>query len=132
MIEGLADLGMLEGLWRATPTRSLVCLRILNGRLFAPYSYDEGNSHLTGHYFSFRRVGDVVFARFEWFFAGDVAGFGVYKIVSPNKLAGGWWLDRDVPELSRDSELLITGTVRNMVPTTLLKEETTSVPLLLK
>src|SRR5262249_47317278 len=44
----------LEGVWKAEPSDSIVCIRLMkNGELFAPYSYGNA-AELTGHYFNLR------------------------------------------------------------------------------
>ena len=109
----------LQGLWRVSPSNSLVCIRMINGQLFAPYCYG-GDASLTSRYFNFRRVGRTLFARFEWFIS-KMAGYGMFQIVSNNKIEGGWWFDEDVPENVRRGTRPPDGTLAGMSPIVMVR-----------
>jgi hypothetical protein len=101
-----------EGMWRGSPNGSLMCLRVVDGKADAPYCYG-GDSHLTAHYFNFRRIDNVIFARFKWF-TNDIAGYGMYRIISNDKLVGGWWGDEDAVPVIQDEAHTIAIPVRGM------------------
>ena len=99
------DLDFLEGAWKASPSKSLVVVRRVNGVLMAPYLYGGGDQ--LGHYYNFNRVGENLFARFEWLTRGPkgvvrrsptISGYGLYQIKTQDHLIGGWWYSRDVPQ----------------------------------
>jgi len=99
------DLRFLEGVWRAKPSDSLLCARLMkNGELLVPYAYGNA-AELTGHYFNFRLIGDNLFARFAWLNGSAISGYALMRVESINRLVGGWWYSEDVPE-----EMLRDGT----------------------
>jgi nucleoside 2-deoxyribosyltransferase len=116
----------LEGIWRATPSNSLIAVRLINGRLYAPYCYG-GDACLTGHYKDFQRIGDTFFARFEWFH-NNFSGYGMFRILSANKVSGGWWFSEDVPESIRRGTQLVDVTLPRMNSITLTKNKKKKAP----
>jgi len=97
-----SELKFLEGAWLALPTQSVFYPRWVNGELVAPYCFG-GDSRLTGRYFNFRRIGDKIFARFEWLDSSAIRGYSLWTIESPDRIVGGWWYAEDVPpEISGD------------------------------
>ncbi len=112
-------LASLQGIWKGSPSGSLVCMRMFGGQLRAPYCYG-GDSGLTAHYFNFRRVGRTIFARFEWF-TDAISGYGMYKIASTDRLEGGWWLDGNVPESVRRGTGMPQGSTIQIAPNTLTR-----------
>lgn len=90
------DLSFAEGAWLDTNSGSHLYARIVNGQLLMPYSYGS-NKSLTAHFYNFRRIGENVFARFEWFDDSKISGYAQAKIQDPGHLVGGWWFSKGVP-----------------------------------
>jgi hypothetical protein len=65
-------------------------MRIINGRLVAPYCY-QGNDELTAIYKDWRKLDDYWFARFSWF-NGSINGFGFFRAESADRISGTWWM----------------------------------------
>jgi hypothetical protein len=94
--EGAVELRSLEGVWRAHPSGSVLCARMVGNELLVPYSYFN-MGELTGHYFNVRLIGSNMFARFEWFREPDISGYAYLRVESADRLVGGWWYAKDVP-----------------------------------
>jgi hypothetical protein len=90
------SLEFFEGVWRARPSGSLLCARLINGEFVVPYCFG-GGGELTGRFFNFRLIGTNVFCRFEWFEQPGPSGYALFKVESANRLAGGWWYAQQVP-----------------------------------
>lgn len=90
------DMNFLAGAWVSTPPASHKYCLVEHGIPHMVYCY-RGNSHATGKYYDFRRIGDEILGRFRWFDA-DTRGFFWLKVESPTQLSGAWWYDYDVPE----------------------------------
>jgi hypothetical protein len=93
-----------EGMWRSNRTNSIYCARFLGGELRVAYCWDS-DSHLTGHYYNCRLLGDTLFGRFEWF-NRDVMGYVFLRVVDDDHLSGGWWYREDVPEDARINDVV--------------------------
>jgi hypothetical protein len=95
---GSDELRALEGMWEAQPSGSLLCARMVGGELLIPYSY-AGWDALTGHYYNVRLIGSNLFARFQWLHERDrnISGYAYLRVVSNDRLDGGWWYAKDVP-----------------------------------
>lgn len=91
-----ASLILFQGTWRNEDTESTYYARVVNDRLFVPYSYGGQCFWLTGHYYNCKAVGETLFARFEWF-KSDISGYVYLNLESPDKLVGGWWYKDDLP-----------------------------------
>lgn len=90
-----ADLGFFEGAWYVERYGSHLYARIVNGQLLVPYCF-SGNGSLTANLGNVRRIGDTLFARFQWFTKPDVAGYVMLRIQGPDLLVGGWWHSHQV------------------------------------
>lgn len=90
------NLKFFEGVWRNPTTNSTYYARVVDGRLFMPYCY-RGDTHLTGHYYNFRLVGETLVGRFEWLDESGISGYAIQKVESSDRLVGGWWYAQDVP-----------------------------------
>lgn len=100
------SLRAFEGVWRISPSNSLLVARVIKGELVAPYSYG-GRTDLTGRYYNFRLIGTNLFARFQWLADPSITGYGFVEIRSVNQLVGGWWYAGDLPcEVDRDITLI--------------------------
>jgi hypothetical protein len=88
------NLDFLTGAWLSSVGSYAYC-RVHEGRPYFVYCY-EGNSELTGEYFDFRRIADEIVGRFRWF-SSDIRGFGWFRIESPDRLVGAWWMEDQVP-----------------------------------
>jgi len=71
------------------PTGTHIYVRRINGQLAGPYCFD-GNDELTGRFYNFRRIGDEIFVRLQWFSA-NVSGYARFKVQGNDRLVGGWW-----------------------------------------
>jgi hypothetical protein len=91
------DLSFLAGAWHATPTGSHLYAGVVHGQLRMPYCF-AGDNQLTGHFYNFRRIGENIFARFEWFNNSYISGYLQMKIEGPDLLVGGWWSSQEVPD----------------------------------
>lgn len=87
-------LDFLAGAWLSSVGSHAYC-RMHEGRPHLVYCY-EGNSELTGEYFDFRRITDEIVGRFRWF-SSDIRGFAWFRIESPDRLEGAWWMEGQVP-----------------------------------
>jgi hypothetical protein len=94
---GGLELKFFEGMWRNKATGSTYYARVVNGELFMPYCY-HGNTHLKGHYYNLRVIGETLVGRFEWLYGSRISGYALQKVESKNKLVGGWWYSQDVPD----------------------------------
>lgn len=94
------DVSLFEGAWEDTPTHSMFYVRIVNNELLVAYCY-AGDSELTARFYNCKVIDDTLFARFEWFEA-LISGYVFLKVISKNKLSGGWWYRQDVPIKLRD------------------------------
>ncbi len=98
------DLVLLEGPWWGHGTNSHLYIKVIDGKIVAPYCY-MNNHELTGEYYDWKKIGDYWFARYKWF-KNNIHGFSFYKLERPGKLAGMWWYDHDMPiEVSTFEEI---------------------------
>jgi len=75
-------------------------------------------------------IGETLFWRFEWF-NGANSGYGFLKIMSEDKLEGGWWLEEQVPKrIKGDITLISRDIVPGMIPFTWarMKQKTNEPP----
>ncbi len=91
-------LEFLEGMWIIHPTESLVCARIINGKLYVPYCYG-GDSHLSARFYNWKIIGDTLFSRFKWFDTAT-SGYAILKIIDEDTLSGGWYIGEAIPPLN--------------------------------
>jgi hypothetical protein len=83
------ELQALAGHWFNTESRSHIYSRIIRGELVSPYCYGT-QSHLTGVYLGWRRMGEYWFARYQWI-ETNISGFSFLKMESLDKMTGAWW-----------------------------------------
>jgi hypothetical protein len=113
-------LEFFEGIWKNKKNGSTYCARIVNGELYMPYCYED-DTHLTGHYYNLRLIGETLFGRYKWF-DSFVEGYFYLKAESNNKLIGGWWSSYGLPtEIVHDISRL-NASVPKMVETSLDRE----------
>jgi hypothetical protein len=101
------DLSDLVGVWREQPGRSLFVGCLVEGEFLMPYAYTRAQE-LDAHFYDFRRVGELLLARFAWFDA-SITGYGMFKVESPEKLSGGWWYGSQLPEKAWQDGALADG-----------------------
>jgi hypothetical protein len=107
------DLRFLAGAWQASSGSNLY-IRWMNRELVAPYCY-AGDESLTGRFYNFRRIADTLFARFEWLPLGEgVSGYAMWRVVSRDRLDGGWWHSRLVPQDVTEDITRMTQTLPGM------------------
>ncbi len=112
------DLDFFEGVWKNKETESIYCARVIDGKLFMPYSY-ENDGQLTGHYYNLKLIGDTLFGRFKWFATDYISGYVLLKAESKDKLVGGWWHAEDVPNEVKVDISRITASMAGMIVSTL-------------
>jgi len=87
----------LEGCWIDSVAGSAFFIRLMNGKLVAPYCYG-GASELTAVAFDFRkRAESVLFTRFKWL-NSPIHGFVYLERIGSDRFSGGWWYSEDVPK----------------------------------
>jgi hypothetical protein len=91
------DLDFLCGTWKDLANDSIGHAAIVGNELRFLYSFGGFINQPTGEYHSFSLIGDSLFGRFNWF-DGSFEGYTYLKIVSKNKLEGGWWISDSPPE----------------------------------
>lgn len=80
----------LEGTYIDEADKSHLYIRIIEGKIIAPYCY-QGNDTLDAEYFNWRKTGAYWLTRFRWFHK-NIQGLALYKLEN-DKLVGSWWLD---------------------------------------
>lgn len=120
-------LQFLEGAWIDKGTKTRLYARVVGPQLLMPYCFGNDN-HLTAHYYDFRRIGDSLFARFQWQKELRTAGYTQMKIVSPDRLVGGWWYADEVPEELTKDITKIHNSMPGMRPSELNRLPRTAVP----
>jgi hypothetical protein len=87
----------MEGCWVDSKTETTLYAQFVDNELLVPYCY-QGNSHLTGVFFDFRKRSDTVFfARFKWI-GTPIQGFAYIELSGSANVTGGWWFSEDVPK----------------------------------
>ncbi len=81
----------LKGAYINSDSKTHLYIKVINGKIIAPYCY-MGNNKLTGEYYNWKRVGDYWFTRFRWF-DSEMRGFAIYSIDSNQNIVGDWWID---------------------------------------
>lgn len=87
------SLRMLEGAWISEEVGTHLYARLIGEDLVVAYCYRD-DTHLTGVYYGWRRVGEYWFARYAWL--GDEPsprGFAFLRDQSDGVLQGAWWSD---------------------------------------
>jgi hypothetical protein len=90
------DLSFVEGAWLDKSDGTHYYARMMHGQLLMPYCY-LGNDSLTGHYHNFRRIGENIFARFQWLPTAIYSGYAKLTMEGPDRLVGGWWHSQEFP-----------------------------------
>ena len=101
-----------EGFWLVTkPSGATAFAKIINGKLFIPYSLGEGN--LTGHYYDCQVVKKTLFCRFEQF--DSAASGALFLDLALNEtLKGGRWLNNEIPEIARQDISFLSKSLPGM------------------
>lgn len=89
------ELMFLQGIWKNIENGSLVCNRAFRGEIRCCYCFG-GDDSLTGEYYQWKLLNGSLSARFRWF-NENVSGYTHLRVVSPDRLEGGWWYDHHVP-----------------------------------
>lgn len=109
------DLSCLAGAWLNLESRSHAYAELIGDRMVFLYCY--GGDHApTGTYHDLRRVGDQLFARFEWLDDSAIAGFALLRITGPDSLSGGWWFTNSVPAHVRENLTSLDQSQPGMIP----------------
>jgi hypothetical protein len=87
----------LEGIWTNPKIGSTAYAKVQGETMRFPYCYG-GNERLTGEYYDWNLMNDYLFAKFRWFKNSGMNGYVHLKIVSKDRMVGGWWFADDVPE----------------------------------
>lgn len=110
----------LEGVWNSEDG-AVFCVRIQGPELRCVYSY-KGQIR-TGELYDWRISDDDVLARFRWF-KSSIAGWMHLMLESRDRLAGGWWYNKDargevdpklVPEYSK-APIVLTRAASSQFP----------------
>lgn len=80
----------LEGAFIDEEDNSHLYIRVINGKIVAPYCYED-NDKIDAEYYDWNKIGEYWLARYRWFHS-DIQGFALYKLEA-NKLVGNWWSD---------------------------------------
>ena len=97
--EDSSQLRIFEGAWRALENDGFYYARFVDGQMRIAFCY-QGNEHLSGYFYNIRVMGDRLLARFKWS-DSPIAGCGLLRAESHDRLAGGWWYQKDLPESVR-------------------------------
>jgi hypothetical protein len=93
--EAQESLKHLAGAWVSRDSNSHFYAAMVGSNLIAPYCW-AGDHGLTGVYFSWRRNGEYLFARFAWVNGGP-SGFTFLQQESIDTLVGAWWSNKVHP-----------------------------------
>lgn len=86
----------IVGDWFNEESGSYMYVRLVDGKIIAPYCYG-GDSSVTGFYSGWKRVGEFWFAEYKWI-AHALTGFTFLR-EDGDRLIGAWWSsDNAVPE----------------------------------
>jgi predicted nucleotide-binding protein/nucleoside phosphorylase len=86
----------MEGAWYDPYSESWGYARFLGGELRFAYCFG-GNFQLSAEHYNWHFVGSALCARFRWF-DNAIEGYVYFEEVGTNRMRGGWWMSRDVPE----------------------------------
>jgi len=106
-VPGEAELRFVEGVWREEELGSIACAGIHDGQLRFIYSY-AGDEQFTGECYDWRLQDGALFARFRWIDT-PTSGYVYFRIESEDRLDGGWWYARQVPQPTLDRLPSIPG-----------------------
>jgi hypothetical protein len=115
------DMAFLAGVWRS-PRESTFCVRLIHGEPRCVYRI-RGGTVPTGELYGWRLLQGSLRARFRWF-DGTNRGYFHLRIEGPDRLAGGWWYESDVPDHLVES----LPDVPRMRPTTWAREPSAELP----
>jgi len=120
------DFKAFEGVWRDRQDGTTVCIRIVNEKILAPYSYGDMGG-LTAHIYNFKILGRTILARFEWF-KFPISGYITLSVNSSNHLSGSWWYDENM-RIENMAELAETNLVMSeMYEISLERQDYSSFP----
>jgi hypothetical protein len=88
---------ILLGTWEGETSGSMAWCHIENGKPRFVYCYG-GSRTPTGEYYDWKRTGDSLVGKFQWFLDKDISGYGWFEVIGAEQLRGGWWMHDDVPE----------------------------------
>lgn len=118
---GKINLKFFEGKWVKIFPNGHYYFKVINEKLYAPYCY-TGDTHLDSHFYNFRLVNDVLFARFKWF-EGSTSGYIFFRVQTPDELKGGWWDDFSLPNYIKQDITKIDDSFPGMVKIILKREK---------
>ncbi|MEA2237729.1 MAG: hypothetical protein QOC81_2453 [Thermoanaerobaculia bacterium] len=92
-------LSPFEGAWTSTEHGGLYLVKRCGSELRGPYCFGS-DSELSSHFYNVQIVGEQLLCRFKWF-KHPVEGCIILRLVSKDRLAGGWWYIEQLPKRAR-------------------------------
>lgn len=113
-----------EGAWTSVQHGGLYIFKVVGSELRAPYCF-MSEDRLNSHFFNFSSVGEQLICRFRWL-TGGIEGCVLFTEVDKDRLNGGWWYLKDVPQSFRRDLTKLHRGVPQMVPLTLTRTQLAS------
>lgn len=115
------ELRQFEGAWVNLENGGHYDARVLGGKLRIAYSF-LGDLSITGEMYDCRVVGRTLFVRYRWT-SGIFRGIGLARVVSRDRLEGGWWFQPSIPPEVDADILKLDTSMRGMNPWTWQREQ---------